>query len=97
MIHFVDSNYEEQPGPSEQTVIPEIVTDSTYWNSQIFKLFLVGEMPKEFYDLWSFCKRQCPAHPEGLTLVTLFFFKTLILFYLFRCIFISWIEISRTI
>lgn len=69
---LIDPNYEELPGPSEQTITPEIVTDSTYWNSQISKLFLVGEMPKEFYDFWSFCKKLCPAHPEGLILIKVY-------------------------
>lgn len=73
LLIILDTNFEEQPGPSEQTIIPEIVTDSTYWNSQISKLFLVGEMPKEFYDFWFFCRKQCPAHPEGLILIKTFF------------------------
>lgn len=59
-----DSNDREQPGSSEQIRIPEVVTDSAYWNTRITELFLVGEMPKEFYDLWSFCKRQSPTRPE---------------------------------
>jgi len=35
-------------------------------------------MPKEFYDLWSFCKRQSPIRPEGL----IFIISCIILFWL---------------
>jgi len=67
---FLDSNDTEQPNPSVQNL-----TDSDYLRTKISELFLVDEMPKEFYDLWSFCKRQCSTHPEGLIL---FFTLTLV-------------------
>jgi len=40
----------------------------------ISELFLVKTMPKEFYDLWSFCKKHYAAHPEGLLFFTLTLF-----------------------
>jgi len=60
---FLDSNDREQSDPPVQNV-----TDSDYLKTKISELFLVDEMPKEFYDLWSFCKRQCSTHPEGMLL-----------------------------
>lgn len=36
------------------------------WNEQISKLFLVGDMPREFFDFWAFCKKQNPRQPEGI-------------------------------
>lgn len=62
----LDSNDGEQPDIPVQNE-----TDSDYLRTKISELFLVDEMPKEFYDLWSFCKRQCSTHPEGL--IPLFF------------------------
>lgn len=70
---MIDLNEREQPGPSEEIITPETVTDSTYWNKRISELFLIGDMPKEFYDLWSFCKRQCSTHPEGLMCILFLF------------------------
>lgn len=72
---MLDSNDGEHPGPSDQIEIPEIVTDPIYiWNNQISNLFLVGDMPKEFYDLWYFCKRQSITQPpEGLIFIIAFF------------------------
>jgi hypothetical protein len=61
---YLDLNDREQPDPPVQNV-----TDSDYLKTKISELFLVEEMPKEFYDLWSFCKRQSPSHPEGLILL----------------------------
>ncbi|XP_060851100.1 histone PARylation factor 1 [Rhopalosiphum padi] len=58
-----DLNDREQPDPPVQNV-----TDSDYLKTKISELFLVEEMPKEFYDLWSFCKRQSPSHPEDALL-----------------------------
>lgn len=67
--------------------------DIVSWNAQISKLFLVNEMPGDFYDLWAFCKKLCPAHPEGFFLYS--FSKQLIIaltiMYVFRCISTSWI------
>ncbi|XP_050541400.1 histone PARylation factor 1-like isoform X5 [Daktulosphaira vitifoliae] len=59
-----DSNDSEQSVTSERIMIPGMVFNPAYWNKQISKLFLVGDMPEEFYDLWSFCKRQNSTHPE---------------------------------
>ncbi|XP_001946264.1 histone PARylation factor 1 [Acyrthosiphon pisum] len=61
--HIPDSNDREQPDPPVQNV-----TDCDYLKTKISELFLVDEMPKEFYDLWSFCKRQCSTHPEDALL-----------------------------
>ncbi|XP_025193272.1 histone PARylation factor 1 isoform X2 [Melanaphis sacchari] len=58
-----DLNDREQPDPPVQNV-----TDSDYLKTKISELFLVEEMPKEFYDLWSFCKRLCSTHPEDALL-----------------------------
>ncbi|XP_015370351.1 PREDICTED: UPF0609 protein CG1218 [Diuraphis noxia] len=54
---------DREPDPPVQNV-----TDSDYLKTKISELFLVDEMPKEFYDLWSFCKRQCSTHPEDALL-----------------------------
>lgn len=70
---LLESNDREQPGSDEHTVISESTTDFTYWNTQITQLFLTGEMPKEFYDLWLFCKRLNPTHPEGLIFSEIYF------------------------
>lgn len=99
---FLDLNDGEQPSSSEQAVICE---DPAVWNSKITELFLVGEMPKEFFDFWFFCKKLCPSHPQGLIISTYFlililfhWFKLLaIIMYLSRCFFVCGIKISWTL
>ncbi|VVC42442.1 Hypothetical protein CINCED_3A005986 [Cinara cedri] len=62
------SDVNEELSDPDDTELNEVTvlsaTDVVSWNAQISKLFLVGEMPKEFYELWTFCKKLCPAHPE---------------------------------
>lgn len=76
LLVVLDSIDEEQQSPSQEIVRPENENNPTYWNKKITELFLVGEMPKEFYDLWNFCSKKCPAHPEGL----IFLFYSSVLF-----------------
>ncbi|KAF0751617.1 histone PARylation factor 1 [Aphis craccivora] len=59
-----DLNDREQP----EDLSVQDVTDFDCFKKKISELFLIKEMPKEFYDLWSFCKRQCSAHPEDALL-----------------------------
>lgn len=61
---YLDLNDREQP--DDPPVQNE--TDFDCLKKKISELFLIKEMPKEFYDLWSFCKRLCSTHPEGLIL-----------------------------
>lgn len=51
---------------SEPIARPAILTNTTSWKKRITQLFLVGDMPKEFYDFWYFCKKLCPNNPAGL-------------------------------
>lgn len=70
-------------------MIPRNIEDPDFWDKQITQLFLVGKMPKEFYDLWFFCKRQCPSHPEGLVFTSVLFsfnFFCLKLIHFYLCI-----------
>lgn len=67
-IFFLDLNEGEQSDPDDigsREVAHLSTADVVSWNAQISKLFLVDEMPGDFYDLWAFCKKLCPAHPEG--------------------------------
>lgn len=62
-----DTNNEEQPIPPEQTIPQENINDNiAVWKRRISQLFLVGQMPREFFDFWYFCKKICPAQPRGL-------------------------------
>uniref|UniRef100_A0A2S2QRU7 UPF0609 protein n=1 Tax=Sipha flava TaxID=143950 RepID=A0A2S2QRU7_9HEMI len=63
-----DSNDGEQQSLVQQIVRPQNENNPTYWNKKITELFLVGNMPKEFYEFWNFCSKKCPVHPEDALL-----------------------------